>query len=154
MNVFVTDEQPVPVDLAGVRLLAESVLADEGYPAASEITVMFVTDDAMAEYNERFMSRTGPTDVLAFPVDRLQPGVAPDHVPGSPPVMLGDVIIAPSHVSRQAMEHGAEFTHELALMVVHGMLHLMGWDHADDSQAEEMEARERALLAKVGVPRP
>lgn len=154
MNVFVTDEQPVPVDLAGVRLLTESVLTDEGYPAESEVTVMFVTDEAMAEYNERFMSRTGPTDVLAFPVDRLEPGVAPDHRPGSPPVMLGDVIIAPAYVSRQAMEHGSEFTDELALMVVHGMLHLMGWDHAADSQAEEMEARERALLAKVGVTRP
>jgi probable rRNA maturation factor len=154
VNVFVTDEQTVPVDLAGMKLLAESVLSDEGYPPDSEVTLLLVTDEAMAEYNQRFMSREGATDVLAFPVDELKAGVAPKPAPGSPPVMLGDIVIAPSYVARHAAEEGIEFTDEVALMVVHGMLHLMGWDHADDAQAEQMESRERELLAKVGVSRP
>lgn len=154
MNVFVTDEQTVPVDLAGIRLLAETVLAGEAYPDESEVTVMLVTDDAIAEYNERFMSRQGPTDVLAFPLEQLEPGVAPERRPNDPPVVLGDVVIAPQYVSLQAAEQGSEFGDEMALMVVHGLLHLMGWDHADDAQAEEMEARERDLLARVGVVRP
>jgi probable rRNA maturation factor len=154
VNVFVSDEQNSAVDGAGLRLLAESVLHDEGYPEGSEVTLMLVSDEAMADYNQRFMQRQGPTDVLAFPLDQFEPGVAPRRRPGAPPVMLGDIIIAPAYVARQAMEHGSEFTDEVSLMVVHGLLHLMGWDHADDAQAEEMEARERTLLAKVGVERP
>ncbi|MGF1668570.1 MAG: rRNA maturation RNase YbeY [Acidimicrobiia bacterium] len=154
MNVYVTDEQSVAVDVAGLRLLAESVLTDEGFPEDSEVTLMLVSDEAISEYNHRFMDRQGPTDVLAFPLEQLEPGQAPKRRPGAPPVMLGDIIIAPAYVSRQALEQGSEFTDEVSLMVVHGMLHLMGWDHADDAQAEEMEARERTLLAKVGVKRP
>lgn len=154
MNVFVTDEQPIPVDVAGLRMLIESVLTSEAYPDESEVTLMLVTDDAMTEYNRRFMDRTGPTDVLAFPLEKLEPGVAPERRPNDPPIMLGDVIVAPSYVARQADQHGSEFSDELALMVVHGMLHLMGWEHADDSQAEQMESRERVLLAKMGVSRP
>ena len=154
MNVFLTDEQPVPVDLARVRLLAEMVLIQQGFPTESEVTVMLVTDDDMAGYNDRFMSRSGPTDVLAFPLETLQAGVAPEWRPGDPPISIGDVIIAPDYVGRQAEEHGSEFTDELSLMVVHGMLHLMGWDHADDAQADAMESRERHLLSTIGVKRP
>lgn len=154
MNVFVTDEQTVPVDLALIRHLAESILRHEGYPADSEVTVMLVGDVDMAGYNERFMDRTGPTDVLAFPLETVQPGEVPERLPGDPPISLGDVIIAPDYVRRQAIENDTEFGDELALMVVHGILHLMGWDHADDGQAEEMEARERELLGTVGVNRP
>jgi probable rRNA maturation factor len=154
VNVFVTDEQLIPVDVAGLRMLVESVLTSEAYPDESEVTLMLVTDEAMTEYNRRFMDRVGPTDVLAFPLEKLVPGVAPERRPNDPPFMLGDVIVAPSYVGRQAVEQGSEFSDELALMVVHGMLHLMGWDHSDDSQAEQMESRERVLLAKMGVSRP
>ena len=154
MNVFLTDEQAVPVDLALIRHLAEAILEHEGYPDESEVTVMLVTDDDMTGYNERFMKRTEPTDVLAFPLETLEPGRPPERRPGEPPITLGDVIISPDYVRRQAMEQGSEFGDELALMVVHGVLHLMGWDHANDDQAEEMEERERKLLATVGVTRP
>jgi probable rRNA maturation factor len=68
--------------------------------------------------------------------------------------MLGDVLIAPQQVRRQAVEHGVDFDHELALMVVHGMLHLMGYDHADEEEAVEMEGREGVILAGIGVRRP
>ena len=154
MNVFLTDEQAVPVDLALIHHLAEVILEHEGYPDESEVTVMLVTDDDMTGYNERFMKRTEPTDVLAFPLETLEPGRPPERRPGEPPITLGDVIISPDYVRRQAMEQGSEFGDELALMVVHGVLHLMGWDHANDDQAEEMEERERKLLATVGVTRP
>ena len=154
VNVFLCDEQTVPVDLALIRHLADTILEREGYPPDTEITVMLVTDDDITRYNERFLDRAGPTDVLAFPLESLQPGEVPDRSPSDPPINLGDVIISPDYVRRQAMDNGSEFGDEMALMVVHGVLHLMGWDHADDEQAEEMEAHERSLLGTVGVTRP
>ena len=72
---------------------------------------------------------------------------------GGPPVNLGDVVIAPAYVTRSAEERGVDVENELGLMVVHGILHLLGWDHQDDSQAEDMERREAELLKRVGLRR-
>jgi probable rRNA maturation factor len=104
----------------------------------------------MAGYNERFLKRDGPTDVLAFPVEELLPGVVPEHDVHWPPIMLGDVIIAPAYVTTQATEFEVDFEDEMALMVTHGILHLLGYDHEIDEDAERMERRERELLNKVG----
>jgi probable rRNA maturation factor len=108
----------------------------------------------MASYNERFLERAGPTDVLAFPVEELMPGVVPDHDNNGPPLVIGDVIVAPAYVGRQAAEHGNGLADEMALMVAHGILHLLGYDHVEDDDAELMERREAELLALVGVQRP
>ena len=75
MSVFLADEQNEPVDLLQLRHLAELVLTEEGFPDETEVTVLLVSDDEMASYNERFLDRSGPTDVLAFPVEELTPGV-------------------------------------------------------------------------------
>jgi probable rRNA maturation factor len=154
VSVFLADEQGEPVDLLQLRHLAELVLTEEGYPDETEVTVLLVSDDEMASYNERFLDRAGPTDVLAFPVEELLPGVVPDHDPNGPPLAIGDVIIAPAYVGRQAEEHGNGFSDEMALMVAHGILHLLGYDHVDDDDAELMERRETELLGMVGVARP
>lgn len=153
MSVFVADEQGEDVDLAGIRSLAELVLADEGYPEDSEATLLLVSDDEMVAYNRRFLERDGPTDVLAFPVEDLVAGDVPDRESNQPPLLLGDVIIAPSYIRRQARSFDVSFEEELSLMVVHGLLHLLGYDHQEDIQAEHMEGRERELLAKIGVAR-
>jgi probable rRNA maturation factor len=154
VSVFLADEQGEPVDLLHLRHLAELVLSEEGYPDETEVTVLLVSDDEMASYNERFLDRAGPTDVLAFPVEELLPGVVPDHDPSGPPLAIGDVIIAPAYVGRQAEEHENVFSDEMALMVAHGILHLLGYDHVDDDDAELMERREAELLGMVGVERP
>lgn len=154
MSVFLADEQGEQVDLLQLRHLAELVLSEEGYPDETEVTVLLVSDDEMASYNERFLERDGPTDVLAFPVEELMPGIVPDHDPKGPPLAIGDVIIAPAYVGRQAEEHGNGFPDEMALMVAHGILHLLGYDHVEDDEAELMEGREAELLALVGVERP
>lgn len=153
MSIFVADEQTHPVDLPAVRALAELVLADEGYPAEAEVTLLLVSDDEMSSYNQRFLEREGPTDVLAFPVEDLEPGVVPEIDGNGPPLLLGDIIIAPSYITRQAAEMGVGFEDEISLMVIHGLLHLLGYDHQDDSEAEEMEGRERQILAKIGKVR-
>lgn len=141
------------MDLDRLRRLAELVLAEEGYPIETELTVLLVSEDEMAAYNERFLERSGPTDVLAFPVEELMPGVVPDQDSNGPPLIIGDVIVAPGYVGRQAKENDVEFDDEMALMVAHGILHLLGYDHIDDADAEMMERREVELLSLVGVTR-
>lgn len=153
MSVHVVDEQPLELDAVHLGWLAERVLASEGVPDDADVSVILVTDDAMAGYNRAFMERNGPTDVLAFPLEDLTPGTVPRPPVGGPPIHLGDVVIAPSYVGRQAEEHGATVVEELSLMLVHGMLHLLGYDHVEDDEAEQMESRERTILAAVGMVR-
>jgi len=148
--IFLADEQTEEVGLSELHSLAQLVLREEGYSNQVEVTLIFVSESEMAAYNERFLDRSGPTDVLAFPVEELMPGVVPDTDPQGPPLMLGDVIIAPGYVRQQAESNGVEFDDEMALMVMHGILHLLGYDHVDDEEAERMESRERELLAMVG----
>jgi probable rRNA maturation factor len=153
VSVFVADEQTELVGLGELHSLAEMVMREEGYPEDVEVTLLFVDESEMAAYNVRFLDRTGPTDVLAFPVEELLPGVVPDHDPQGPPLMLGDVVVAPAYVRRQAHEYGVSYEDEMALMVIHGILHLLGYDHIDEDEAERMEERERRLLANVGRTR-
>lgn len=148
--IFLADEQTEEVGLSELHSLAQLVLREEGYSNQVEVTLIFVSEPQMAAYNERFLDRSGPTDVLAFPVEELMPGVIPDTDPQGPPLMLGDVIIAPGYVRQQAESNGAGLDDEMALMVTHGILHLLGYDHVDDEEAERMESRERELLAMVG----
>jgi probable rRNA maturation factor len=150
VTIFLADEQTEHVSLDGLHALAEMVLMEEGYPVDAEVTLLLVDESEMTSYNQRFLDRDGPTDVLAFPVEELLPGVVPEANPHGPPLMLGDVIVAPTYVRRQASDHGVSFEDEMALMVTHGILHLLGYDHVADEAAEQMESRERELLAKVG----
>jgi len=154
LSVFVADEQADPIDLAGAREVAQHVLDAERLPPETEVAVVFVDGDQMARYNQRFMDRHGPTDVLAFPLHSNEPGRPPVANRGGPPIGLGDVFICPAVVMESASVSGAPLDDEMALMVVHGMLHLLGWDHKDDQEAERMEARERELLAGLGRSRP
>lgn len=153
MSVFLADEQTEDIDLAGLRELAEMVLNEEGYPVETEVTILLINEEEMSGYNERFLDRPGPTDVLAFPVEDLLPGVVPEHKPHGPPLMIGDVIVAPAYIRRQASDYEVTFEDEMALMVTHGVLHLIGYDHIVAGDAERMEQRERDLLAKVGRER-
>ncbi|MEE9178899.1 MAG: rRNA maturation RNase YbeY [Acidimicrobiia bacterium] len=153
MSVFLADEQSEQIGLSDLRLLAEMVLSEEGYPEDTELTILLIDDEEMSEYNGRFLNRSGPTDVLAFPVEDLLPGVVPEHDPHGPPLMIGDVIVAPAYIRRQATENSVAFEDEMALMVTHGVLHLIGYDHLIDEDAERMEQRERDLLARVGKAR-
>jgi probable rRNA maturation factor len=151
--IFLADEQTDQVGLSDLHFRAQLVLREEGYSDEVEVTLIFISEPEMSAYNERFLDRSGPTDVLAFPVEDLLPGVVPETDPQGPPLMLGDVIIAPGYVRRQAESNGVGFDDEMALMVTHGILHLLGYDHVEDEEAERMEARERELLASAGRSR-
>jgi len=165
VEVFVADEQTdEPVDHTRWLRLAEQVLEDEGVRGDAELSVLFVDEESMAELNRRFNATDGPTDVLAFPIDEepMEGGRSPDsggtgpgYTPAEPselPVLLGDVVICPRVAARNAPEHAGTYNDEIALLLVHGILHLMGMDHHEDGEAEAMEARERDLLARFHAP--
>jgi probable rRNA maturation factor len=165
IDVFAADEQSaVPVDLERWSSLARAVLESRGIKGNAEVSVLFVDEVAIAALNERFLGKSGPTDVLAFPVedDPLPPGRFPDMGgtgPGSdvddePPLLLGDVVVCPSVAERNAKDRSIRYDDEVALLVVHGLLHLLGMDHQLDAEAEAMEALERQLLTSFykGAP--
>jgi probable rRNA maturation factor len=160
VEVFAADEQSdQPVDTLRWIRLAEAVLQEEELAGDAELSVLFVDERSISELNARFLGKDGPTDVLAFPIDEepVESGRSPDSGgtgPGMPsepedmPVLLGDIVICPAVAFRNAPEHAGSYEDELALLVVHGLLHLMGMDHDEDDEAEEMEAKERELLAR------
>jgi len=165
VEVFAADEQSDHrVDTVRWVRLAERVLESEGVVGDCELSVVYIDEDAMADLNQRFLGKDGPTDVLSFPIDDepTESGRHPDSGgtgPGDPtepddlPTLLGDIYICPSVASRQAPDHAGTMDDELALLLVHGILHLLGLDHEDDDEAEAMEARERALLDRFHLPR-
>ena len=128
-------------DSARWQKLAAAVLAGEGAPENSEITLMFADEDRMAELNEQHMGSNRPTDVLAFPIDETwrdypshadQPGAGP-----AAPILIGDVVICPEQC-RDA--------DGIAMRVVHGVLHLCGYDHADTRDAAQMFSLQQKYL--------
>ena len=158
--MFVSDEQAaVPIAVDRWQRLALAVLDDEGVEGEAELSVMFVDEETIADLNRRFMESDGPTDVLSFPIDGEpnEPGrwpdsggPGPDRLENDPedlPLLLGDVVICPLVAERNAPTHAGTLEDELALLVVHGILHLLGMDHAEDVERIEMQAREQELLA-------
>jgi probable rRNA maturation factor len=157
--VFVTDEQSdVALDLRELTTLAEHVLDAEGVRGDCELALNFVDEAAIADLNARFLGRSGPTDVLAFPIDDdlVEVGRSPDSGTPGPdrppidaadvPILLGDVVVCPSVAARYAVDHQRTTDDEIHLLVVHGVLHVLGMDHGDDEETAAMQARERTLL--------
>ncbi len=160
VDVHAADEQADhPVEVERWSRLAGAVLEAEGVTADAEVSLLFVDEPTISALNERFLGRSGPTDVLAFPIDddvepggrspdRGTPGPVSTEAEPEPPLLVGDVVICPAVAVRNASDHGVAADDEVALLVVHGVLHLLGMDHEDDGEAERMERRERELLAR------
>ncbi|MHB8220515.1 MAG: rRNA maturation RNase YbeY [Acidimicrobiales bacterium] len=159
LDIFAADEQAdLLVELDTWVRLTRDVLTDRGVAGEAELSLLFVDETTIARLNRTFLDRDGPTDVLSFPIeDDPEPvGRFPDSGgsgPGSetatgPPMLLGDVVICPAVAARQAVENAVDVEDELALLVVHGILHLLGMDHVDDDEAERMEQLERTLLSR------
>ena len=164
------DEFPLgPDELERWRVLAEQALVTEGV-TAGELQLVFIDERTMTELNEAHMGKTGPTDVLSFPL--LPPGAYPPHpgqdpalregppgpafvLPPDEPVHLGEIVVSVERARAQADEgHGGQTgtvkwspADELRLLLTHGALHLCGWDHADPEEEAAMRALERELLA-------
>ncbi|HUH07853.1 MAG TPA: rRNA maturation RNase YbeY [Egibacteraceae bacterium] len=132
MAVFIADEQRRPVDAERLQRLADFVLSERAVPAFMELSVLCVDRDAIAELNARHMEVEGPTDVLAFPMD------LPGETPPGAPAILGDVVLCPEVAENQAIERGKSPQAELDMLLVHGILHLLGHDHAEADERREM----------------
>lgn len=165
LEVFVADEQNVvPVDVARWCVLAEQVVGALGVRGDAELSLLFVDEEVIAELNLRFLDTPGPTDVLSFPIDDdvVELGRWPDATATGPdrsasdpeeaPLLLGDVVICPAVAAANAPSHAGTLDDELALLVVHGILHVMGHDHDDEASAAAMQGRERALLERFHGP--
>ena len=153
-SVIVDDERASgspdhEVDVDRWAGLVADVLAAEGLgDRPVEVHVHFVDESAMEDLNREHMGGEGPTDILAFPVD--DPATVPDGIP----VLLGDVVVCPVVAANQASAHAGDFTSEVSLLLVHGVLHLLGHDHDEPEEAEAMRARERDHLTRYGMVRP
>ena len=137
-------------DLRDIPLLelAQFVLDHQGKPDNTEVSLTFVTDEEIARLNEGYRGKVGPTDVRSFECDGVDDemsasfGAIPDEV-----FELGDVVIAPDVAERQTKEFGTTFSQEINLLFVHGLLHLCGYDHIVEEEAQVMEALEDEILA-------
>jgi len=115
--------------------------------AESELSIIFTDNEAMRALNAQWRGKDKPTNVLSFPAFPLSPGDPPGP-------MLGDIVIAFETVKSEAELEGKPFDDHLRHLVVHGFLHVLGYDHENDTDAEEMEAAERAILADMGIADP
>lgn len=141
VSVIVSDQQcDVPLDADRWAALAADALSS--VKRSGELTLTFVDREEIASLNAEHMGHDGPTDVLSFPLDDDE-----DLVPIGP-VLLGDVVICPAVAAEAAGMHAGTLDDELALLTVHGVLHIVGHDHADPGERAEMQALEMALLVE------
>ena len=145
MNVDICNESGAEVDSDALLALIRHVLDEMRIHPLAELSVLLVDPEAMEKLNVQWMDSEGPTDVLAFPMDELRPGRRDD--PEEDPGLLGDVVLCPQVAARQAAAAGHSAEDELHLLTTHGLLHLLGYDHADAETEREMFAVQARLLA-------
>lgn len=143
--------------IAFIRKVIRAALAAEGVDFPCEVDVLVTSDAEIRELNREARQVDKSTDVLSFPAFDLRPGELPgpgDADPGTGLVPLGDMMISMEHVAAQAKEYGHSNRRELAYLVVHSALHLLGYDHLDEGPMKrQMRAREEAILAELGITR-
>jgi probable rRNA maturation factor len=139
MSIELANETDSAVDLDEVHRLCTHVLAQMRINPLVDVSVTFIGDAAMADLHMRWMDLPGTTDVMSFPMDELRPGEQGEGV-------LGDIVIDPEVARRQALAAGHSTMDEILLLTVHGMLHLMGFDHAQPQEKTEMFGYQRQLL--------
>ena len=146
-------EHRLPLDLERWGRLAGAAATDDGVAGAAELGLSFVDEGEIAELAEKYMGERYPTDVLAFPIDFANGAgeAAPlGRVESSvgPPAMIGDVVLCPAVAERQARLRKHSLAEEIALLTVHGVLHLLGHDHAEKAEAKLMRERTQSILAR------
>jgi probable rRNA maturation factor len=150
MNVDVLDESGADVDVVALTQLCRFVMRRMRLHPATELTVRLVDPDTIAVLNEKWMDTKGPTDVLSFPMDELTPGKpSADDEAGLEPGMagyLGDIAVCPQVAAQQAPAAGHGTSDEIELLTVHGILHLLGYDHGSPDEHREMFGLQGRLL--------
>ena len=145
MSIEISNESAIDVDTTRVQKLAGFVRDELRLHPMVDVGIIFVDEAPMEELHIKWMDEPGPTDVLSFPMDELRPGS--EELP-SPEGVLGDIVVCPQVAARQAATAGHQPINEILLLVTHGMLHLVGFDHATPSEEQEMFSLQRQLLEK------
>lgn len=153
MNVDVLNESGVDADVLALTRLCRFVMRRMRLHPATELCLRLVEPDTIAVLNQQWMDKKGPTDVLSFPMDELSPGREGEE---SAEGYLGDIALCPQVAAQQAPAAGHSTEDEIELLTVHGILHLLGYDHAEPDEHQEMFGLQGRLLvewgrAKVGV---
>jgi probable rRNA maturation factor len=145
MSIEIQNESGVDIDELRTQRLARFVLDRMRVHPLAELSVTVVDEDTIAELNVKWMEKEGPTDVLAFPMDELRPGMVNEEPEEG---ILGDLVLCPTVAEEQAKTAGHSMTDELDLLTVHGILHLLGYDHAEPEERQEMFGLQARLLAE------
>ena len=149
MTIEITNESGVTgVDETKLLRLMEYNLAELHVSPEADVAIILVDEGAMEALHVQWMDEPGPTDVLSFPMDELRPGT--EDVP-TPPGLLGDIVLCPQVAETQARDAGHTTQDELLLLTTHGLLHLLGFDHAEPEEEREMFGLQRDLLIGFSV---
>ena len=143
MSIEVNNESAVEVDEAALQRLAVYALDALHVHPDAELAIVLVDEGTMEQLHVQWMDEPGPTDVLSFPMDELRPGTEDQP---APPGLLGDVVLCPQVAEAQARAAGHSLLDELQLLTAHGILHLLGFDHAEPAEEREMFGLQRDLL--------
>ncbi|WP_159502072.1 rRNA maturation RNase YbeY [Microbacterium sp. 18062] len=150
MTIEITNESGVDIDETVLLRLMESNLAELNVSADADVAILLVDEGAMEALHVQWMDEPGPTDVLSFPMDELRPGT--EEAP-TPPGLLGDIVLCPQVAETQAREATPAHStaDELVMLTTHGLLHLLGFDHAEPEEATEMFGLQRDLIVAFSV---
>jgi probable rRNA maturation factor len=148
VSIEINNESTIPVDEAALQRLASYAFDILHVHPDAELAIVLVDEAALEQLHVQWMDEPGPTDVLSFPMDELRPGTEEEP---SPAGLLGDVVLCPQVAQVQAETAGHSLMDELLLLTTHGILHLLGFDHAEPAEEREMFAIQRDIL--VGFAR-
>jgi len=143
MTIEITNESGVEVDESTLLRLADYALGELRVSRDADLAIVLVDEGAMEALHVQWMDEPGPTDVLSFPMDELRPGT--DDMP-TPPGLLGDIVLCPQVAETQAKEARHSTLDELVMLTTHGLLHLLGFDHAEPDEEREMFALQRDII--------
>jgi probable rRNA maturation factor len=143
MSVEVNNESAIEVDEAAIQRLITYALDSLHVHPDAEVAVVFVDEAAMEQLHVQWMDEPGPTDVLSFPMDELRPGTEDHETPAG---LLGDIVVCPQVAQVQAEQAGHTLLDEIELLTAHGLLHLLGFDHAEPEEEREMFGLQRDIL--------
>ncbi|MDC7802750.1 rRNA maturation RNase YbeY [Sphingomonas sp. BLCC-B65] len=144
MTIEITNESGVEIDETVLLRLTENNLAELHVSPDADVAILLVDEGAMEALHVQWMDEPGPTDVLSFPMDELRPGTQEQP---TPPGLLGDIVLCPQVAETQALAAGHTTVDELILLTTHGLLHLLGFDHAEPEEEREMFGLQRDLIA-------
>ena len=145
MTIQITNESGIDVDETVLLRLTENNLAELFVSPDADLAILLVDEGAMESLHVQWMDEPGPTDVLSFPMDELRPGT--EDAP-TPEGLLGDIVLCPQVAESQAQAAGHSTMDELILLTTHGLLHLLGFDHAEPAEEREMFALQRDLIVR------